>query len=78
MKAHSHYSVIFHTPGQNVVVREIKYLRNVRKLIKREGDKVYVVDRVTQNQRFYGRERIYRNHPDYPLDNIKAITSFGI
>lgn len=75
MKAHSHYSVIFHTPGQNIVVKEIKYLNNVRNLIKREGDKVYVVDRVTQNQRFYNVERIYRKHPDYPLDNIKALGS---
>ena len=78
MKTRSYYSVILHFPGQNAVVREIKYLRNVRKLIKRERDKVYVVDKVTQNQRFYSSERIYRNHPDYPLDIIRAIASFGM
>lgn len=70
MKVRSHYLVILHTP--DVEVRKIKYLRNVRKLIKKEGERVKGVTRITQNQRFHCSERVYRSTPDCPLNNIKA------
>lgn len=72
VKNKTHYDIILHNPFQ--VKRKVKSLKKVRQIIRSQSDRVYLVDRNTRYPVKYDiTERIYRNNPEFPLNNIKGL-----